>query len=81
MLLVTPVVFPRAGHRLDESSLTALELRRSHKQALLDNALEMPADDLNSTDIRRRLARGEDCADLCDPAVVAYARQHDLYAS
>ncbi len=44
-------------------------------------ALELPPVDTSATDIRARVARGEDIAALVPPAVARYIDQHHLYAS
>jgi nicotinate-nucleotide adenylyltransferase len=41
--------------------------------------LELPAMDISATDIRQRLARGEDVSALVPPAVASYIDQHLLY--
>jgi len=43
--------------------------------------LELPPMDTSATDIRARVARGEDIAALVPPAVARYIDQHHLYAS
>jgi nicotinate-nucleotide adenylyltransferase len=43
--------------------------------------LELPPVDTSATDIRARVARGEDIAALVPPAVARYIDQHHLYAS
>ena len=43
--------------------------------------LELPPMDTSATDIRARIARGEDIAALVPPAVARYIDQHHLYAS
>ena len=42
--------------------------------------LELPPMDTSATDIRARVARGEDIAALVPPAVARYIDQHHLYA-
>ncbi|RYF30000.1 MAG: nicotinate (nicotinamide) nucleotide adenylyltransferase [Comamonadaceae bacterium] len=44
-------------------------------------SLELPAMDTSATDIRQRIARGEDVAALVPPAVARYIDQHLLYRS
>jgi len=41
--------------------------------------LEVPPWPIAARDIRRRIGRGEEVADLLPPAVLAYIRQHRLY--
>ena len=49
--------------------------RQSHNPK--PNALALP--DINSTEIRRRVAAGESTEGLLAPAVAEYVRAHDLY--
>ncbi len=42
-------------------------------------SLELPAMDISATDIRQRVARGEDISALVPPAVARYIDQHFLY--
>ena len=44
-------------------------------------SLELPAMDTSATDIRQRIARGEDVSALVPPAVARYIDQHLLYRS
>lgn len=44
-------------------------------------SLELPAMDTSATDIRQRIARGEDVSALVPPAVARYIDQHHLYRS
>lgn len=41
--------------------------------------IDVPAMDVSSTDIRRRVAQGEPIDDRVPPAVAAYIREHGLY--
>lgn len=76
--LATLVVFPRIGHPLDESTLDRVAIRRKHKEEILANAMDVAADAVNATALRRALGRGEAPDDLA-PEVIAYARTHGLY--
>jgi nicotinate-nucleotide adenylyltransferase len=78
--LATPVVMARPP--LDAAALTS-ELRRRYAA---DEAawwsrriVELPAVDVSSTEVRRRIATGEPVDDLVAPAVARYAREHGLY--
>lgn len=51
-------------------------LRRYGGEILL---VECPGMDISSTAIRRKVAAGEDIAELVPPAVASYIAQHDLY--
>jgi nicotinate-nucleotide adenylyltransferase len=50
-------------------------------QKLRDKVVEAPLIDISSTDIRRRIARGESIDRLTPPAVADYIRAHGLYRS
>ncbi|MEW6689662.1 MAG: nicotinate (nicotinamide) nucleotide adenylyltransferase [Pseudomonadota bacterium] len=56
-------VFARAGRRIDEGV----------------NAIQMPPLPISASDIRARLARGEDVAALVPPPVAAYIAREGLY--
>lgn len=43
------------------------------------NVVQTPSIDISSTEVRRRLAAGEDVRDLLHPDVIAYIHQHGLY--
>jgi nicotinate-nucleotide adenylyltransferase len=43
------------------------------------NVIETPLVDISSTEVRRRLAAGEDVAGMLHPDVLAYIRAHQLY--
>jgi len=73
--LATPLVVRRAGQA--EPDLTALgKLCAANKQPHL---VEMPAVDVSSSDIRRRVADGEPIDDLVPKSVAAYIASHNLY--
>jgi len=48
---------------------------------LQQDAIVTPLVDISSTEVRRRLAAGEDVRDLLHPEVVRYIREHHLYRS
>ncbi len=67
--LATPLVVRRPGEPpLDDPTLP------THV------TIEMPALDISSSEIRRRLAAGESIADLVPLAVVDYIQRHALYS-
>jgi nicotinate-nucleotide adenylyltransferase len=71
------IVISRPGSPLNDLSslnLSPEELRRVH-------CIETMQDDISATDLRRRLAAGEDTAGLLPPAVAQYILQHGLYAA
>lgn len=45
------------------------------------NIISTPLIPVSSTEIRRRLSRGEDVTDMLDEGVAAYIREHGLYGS
>ena len=52
----------------------------SQRVAKLDNdVIETPSIDISSTEIRRRLAAGQNVGGMLAPQVEAYIRQHHLY--
>ncbi len=50
-------------------------------EKLQRNVIPTPLIDISSTEIRKRLAAGEDTADMLHPAVADYIRKHGLYQS
>ncbi len=67
--LATPLVVRRPGEPpLDNPALPPHE------------AIEMPALDISSSDIRRRLATGESIGELVPAEVVSYIQLHNLYS-
>jgi nicotinate-nucleotide adenylyltransferase len=48
-------------------------------EKLRANVVQTPSIDISSTEIRRRLAAGEDVHDLLHPDVIDYIRRRDLY--
>ena len=75
--LADPLVMARPTCATDEliSSIRDADRRRWWARRLV--AVEPM--DVSSTDIRRRVARGEPIAELVPPAVEAYIRTHGLY--
>jgi nicotinate-nucleotide adenylyltransferase len=69
------IVISRPGSPLNDLTtlnLTPEELGRVH-------CIETMQDEISATDLRRRLAAGEDVAGLLPSAVAAYIRRHGLY--
>lgn len=58
-----------------------LRLPDAFSRKILANVTEGKMLDISSTDIRRRLRRGESVAELVPPAVLRYIRRHRLYLS
>lgn len=47
----------------------------------LDWIVDLPLDDVSSTQVRAAIARGDDASDLVEPRVLEYIRAHRLYGS
>lgn len=62
----SPLVYPREGYPMPGNGEGA-------------TALDAPLFPLSSTDIRTRIAAGEDVSRLLPPAVVNYIKEHKLY--
>jgi nicotinate-nucleotide adenylyltransferase len=74
--LATPLVVRRAGEpEPDMSALDALSVPPKWPRLI-----EMPALDISSTDIRRRVAAGESIAELVPASVASYIEAHKVYA-
>ncbi len=54
---------------------------RRRVEKLQRNIIQTPLVDISSTEIRRRLAAGQDVADMLHPAVAQYIRRHGLYST
>jgi nicotinate-nucleotide adenylyltransferase len=52
---------------------------RQRVQKLKRNVIKTPLIDVSSTEIRERLAAGDDVADMLHPGVLDYIRKHSLY--
>jgi len=72
-------VMYRAG--FDKPDFTGYEefWGRSRIEKLQQNIVPTPLIDISSTDIRNRLAAGQDVAQMLHPVVVSYIRRHGLY--
>ena len=46
---------------------------------LKSNVIQTPLIDISSTEVRRRLAAGEDVSEMLHPRVIEYIRAHNLY--
>ncbi len=69
----------RAGHEPPDFSALAESLGPDRVKKLQDNIIKTPLIDISSTQIRRRLAQGQDVSDMLSPAVADYIRWHRLY--
>lgn len=54
---------------------------RQRVEKLQRDIIQTPLIDVSSTEIRRRLAAGDDVSDMLHPAVAHYIREHSLYQS
>lgn len=54
---------------------------RERVEKLRKNIIQTPLIDISSTEIRNRLAAGQDASDMLHPAVADYIREHGLYQS
>jgi len=70
----------RAGYpKPDFGKYTAL-LGPDRVARLQSDIVETPLVDISSTEVRRRLAAGEDVSAMLHPAVAEYIKKHNLYA-
>ena len=72
-------VMYRAGFKAPNFEKLPAIWDKEQIQKLQQNVIETPLIDINSTEIRNRLAAGEDVNDMLDPAVAEYINQHNLY--
>lgn len=72
-------VMYRAG--FDKPDFSGLKEKLGEKRVakLKKNAVATPLIDISSTEIRRRIAAGEDVSTMLAPAVLDYIRNHNLY--
>jgi nicotinate-nucleotide adenylyltransferase len=68
----------RPGYVTDFDRFEAL-WGRERVAKLKEDAIETPLIDISSTEVRQRLARGEDVHGMLHPAVIRYIREHNLY--
>ncbi len=69
----TLCVARRPDSAIDENVIKILESKGKVQ------ILEAPPYDLSSSEIRERLAKGMDCTDLLEPAVLEYIKRNTLY--
>ena len=72
-------VMYRAGFKAPNFEKLPAIWDKEQIQKLQQNIIETPLIDINSTEIRNRLAAGEDVTDMLCPAVARYIEQHNLY--
>ena len=81
MALAQFVTVPRAGVPVDAATLAKLDLTPTERTALLAHVLRVTPSPLASTDLRARLAAGEDMTDALAPNVLAAIRRLHLYGT
>jgi nicotinate-nucleotide adenylyltransferase len=69
----------RASCKRPDFSAFAKSLGPDRAKKLQDNMIRTPLIDISSTQIRQRLARGQDVSDMVNPEVAAYIRRRGLY--
>jgi nicotinate-nucleotide adenylyltransferase len=69
------IVVSRPGSPLDDFTRLGLTIEERERVHLIETVHE----DASATDLRRRLAAGEDCDDLLPPPVAQYIQSHGLY--
>lgn len=69
----------RAGCEVPDFSRYEAEWGCERIEKLRSNIIETPLVDVSSTQIRNRLAAGQDAADMLLPGVAEYIREHGLY--
>lgn len=73
--LARPVVVLRPPDTRESLRAAGVEKRR------LQWIHEVPVDEVSSTQVRERIARGQDASGLVEPRILAYLRAHHLYES
>jgi len=69
----------RAGYKPPDFSRFADSLGPEQVKKLRDNIIETPLIDISSTQIRARLAKGQDAGDMLNSKVAEYIREKKLY--
>lgn len=72
-------VMYRAGFKPPDFSRFEPLWGRQRVEKLQQNVIKTPLIDINSTEIRKRLAAGRDVSGMVCPEVLQYIRQHGLY--
>lgn len=75
------VVVPRAGHPVPPDDFASLDLTPAERTRLLAHVLEVTPSAVSSTEIRRRLAAGEDVDAWLQPEVAHEIRRRHLYGT
>ena len=74
-------VMYRAGFAVPDFAGLTAGLGAGRVEKLHRNIIRTPLIDISSTQIRNRLAVGQDVTNMLDPKVADYIRKHDLYQS
>ncbi len=77
--IVEVVVVSRAGSDIAQIERLCSSLGEDAVKKLMANALHLEIQDVSSTQIRRKVARGEDLGHDVHPGVAAYITEHNLY--
>lgn len=72
--------FPREGCPIDGTSLEGVDLTADERAQLLAHRLRLEPDSVSASELRARIARGEQSLRDLDPRVEDYIRLHGLYA-
>lgn len=72
-------VMYRAGFKKPDFEKLTDTLDQTRIGKLKQNVIETPLIDISSTQIRKKLAAGEDVTDMLCPAVAKYIERHNLY--
>jgi len=77
--LAVLVTFPRLGFAVTEQLLNGLDLSDAQRAEITTHVLETAADNVSSSEIRRRIGAGIDADELLPPAVAQRIRELGLY--
>lgn len=73
------ITYPRLGHPLDDAAFAALPLPAELRRRLREHVLELPADAIAASELRRRWRAGDHDQVELHPEVRAYIQAHGLY--
>jgi len=73
------ITYPRLGHPLDDAAFAALPLPAELRRRLRDHVLEVPADAIAASELRRRWRAGDHDQPELHPEVRTYIQAHGLY--
>jgi nicotinate-nucleotide adenylyltransferase len=69
----------RGGYKAPDFTKFANMWGQTRVEKLQGNIIKTPLIDISSTEIRKRLAAGEDVSEMIHPAVAEYIKKHGLY--